>query len=56
MIYGDGELLYSAEMTGGVQPIDFYVDLTGVLELKIVFWNPSSSRYVSGLDDVGLWT
>lgn len=60
LIYGDGELLYSAEMTGGVQPIDFYVDLTGVLELKIVFRDPSgydtSYRSVSGLDDVGLWT
>lgn len=34
-IYGDGELLYSAEMHGGVKPIDFYVSLVGVLELKV---------------------
>ena len=36
-IYGDGELLYSVEMSGGLTPIDFYVDLTGVLELRVDF-------------------
>jgi len=35
-IYGDGNLLYtSPEFTGGVEPVDFEVDLTGVLTLKI---------------------
>ena len=35
-IYGDGRLLYtSPEFTGGVEPVDFEVDLTGVLRLKI---------------------
>lgn len=59
LIYGDGELLYSAKMTGGMQPIDFYVDLEGVLELKIDFnpSTPTASYYpCSALDDVGLWT
>ena len=55
-IYGDGELLYNAEVTKGVTPIDFYVDLTGVLELEISFscgyWSDSGGA----LDDVGLWT
>lgn len=59
LIYGDGELLYSAEVGKGMKPIDFYVDLTGVLELKIDF-NPSTSassyESMSALDDVGLWT
>ena len=58
-IYGDGELLYSAEITGGMTPIDFYVDLTGVLELEINC-RPASygiqSTPTSALDDVGLWT
>lgn len=59
LIYGDGELLYSAEMAGGIQPTDFYVDLTGVLELKIAFKpsTPTASYFpMSALDDVGLWT
>jgi len=35
-IWGDGKLLYtSPEMTGGVEPIEVDVDLTGVLTLKI---------------------
>ncbi len=51
-IYGDGELLYHAEMAGGIKPIDFYVDLTGILELRVEF--VSTNR--SALDDVGLWT
>ncbi len=34
-IYGDGRLLYSATMHAGIQPIDFYVDLTGVTELQV---------------------
>lgn len=54
-IYGDGELLYSAEMNKGVKPIDFYVDLTGVLELQVKFITNLSPN-PSGLDDVGLWT
>lgn len=51
-IYGDGELLYNAEVTKGVTPIDFYVDLTGVLELEIFL----SGDNGGALDDVGLWT
>lgn len=35
-VYGDGKLIYnSSVMTGGVHPIDFEIDLRGVLELKI---------------------
>jgi hypothetical protein len=35
-IYGDGELVYKSPiMTGGIHPIDFEIDLRGVLELKI---------------------
>lgn len=61
-IYGDGDLLYSAEVRGGVEPVDFQVDITGVMELRVEF-DPyyatrvfGTSRYVAELDDVGLWT
>ena len=52
LIYGDGELLYSAKMAKGIKPIDFYVDLTGVLELRVEY----DSTWQFALDDVGLWT
>lgn len=55
-IYGDGELLYTATVSGGIDPIDFRVDLTGVLELKIVFSNNTyyTDVYVA-LGSCGLW-
>lgn len=37
MIYGDDELLYKASMGPGIEPLDFNVDITGVLELEIYF-------------------
>ena len=52
LIYGDGELLYSAEMGKGMKPLDFYVDLTGVLELRVEY----DATWQFALDDVGLWT
>ena len=51
-IYGDDRLLYSAKMAGGIAPVDFHVDLTGVLELRVEY----ESSGISALDDVGLWT
>ena len=49
-IYGDGRVLYSAEMAGGMEPVYFNVDLRGVLELRVKF-DISSAR----LSEVGLW-
>lgn len=38
MVYGDGKLLYSSpEMARGVMPIDFDIDVEGVMRLKIEF-------------------
>ena len=62
-IYGDGEKLWSATLEHGTLPCDFSLDITGVLELKIVL----SGEMVKGialyhtekqctLGDVGLWT
>ena len=34
-IYGDGELLYSEDIQGGENPIDFSVDISGVKILRI---------------------
>lgn len=63
-IYGDGKLLYQAQMTQGIQPIDFYVDLTGVLKLEVNFYSGSfgggKSYYDNGCDSAigncALWT
>ena len=56
-VYGDGRLLYSATMTGGKEPIDFNIDITGVLELKIVtdstYFNVNRFAYLS---NVALYT
>ncbi len=39
-VYGDEKLIYNSPvMTGGVKPVDFDIDLTGVLELKIEIIN-----------------
>lgn len=62
-VYGDGELLYDVEYgdVTGIDPIDFNIDLTGILELRIYFFN---RRYqgiwshfdVFALGDIGFWT
>ena len=37
LVYGDGKLIYSSPvLTGGVMPIDFTVDVEGVLRMKIM--------------------
>lgn len=57
-IYGDGKLLYTAEMRGGVDPIDFNVDIRGVLELR-VNWSPATSVYgykYAAIANCGLYT
>lgn len=62
-IYGDGELLYEANMNTGIDPIDFSVDIRGVLELEVHFYasdgqglGAGSSRVGTALADCGLWT
>ena len=58
-IYGDGELLYEARMNKGVDPIDFSVDIRGILSLEIKFkssddgWDSVAGVCIS---DCGLWT
>lgn len=61
-VYGDGELIYHLRNEGitGMKPVEFEVDLTGVLELRVYFFN---RRYAGIMDysdifalgDVGLW-
>lgn len=61
-IYGDGELLYTATVRGGKNPIDpisFKVDITGVLELKVELAQEMFSLGSEGyglLGDCGLWS
>jgi hypothetical protein len=56
-IYGDGKLLYDATVATGVEPLDFDINLTGVLEMKIVFNNFNiNSGYNAGIGNCGLYT
>ena len=56
-VYGDGRLLYSAQMCGGIDPIDFTVDLSGVLELKIEFTVFQGMGFgEAAISNCGLWT
>lgn len=61
-IYGDGELLYSCEFRAGetgIDPVSFDVNLTGVLEMQVVFAGGGmyNNEYTPlALGDVGLWT
>lgn len=54
IIYGDDKVLYSSdEIRNGVLPIKFDVDLTGVIELKIVANTNCNKMF--GIADVGLY-
>ena len=62
-IYGDGELIYSCPFEQGetgIDPINFDIDLTGILKLEIVFDGfeaPMSNwKHVLALGNIGLWT
>lgn len=46
-VYGDGKLLYtSPQLTGGVMPADFDIDVTGVLNLTIESENSSPTLQI----------
>ena len=49
-IFGDGRLLYSANMSGGKEPISFDIDLSGVSDFEIRLVNQwgSLSTYNGG--------
>ncbi len=59
-IYGDDELLYSAETYAGIYPIHFDVNVTGIIELKIQTYTAASSNSFPdehyGLANVKLYT
>lgn len=61
-IYADGELVYEygfAKGDTGIKPVNFDIDLTGVLELEVSFGDGGDSYGLSAclaLGDVGLWT
>lgn len=57
VISGDGRELWRGTVGGGIEPIPFDIDITGVLELTLEY--PNSSIYNSPethLGDVALWT
>ena len=58
-IYGDGELIYDGTFKSGdtgIEPVDFNINLTGVLKLEIVFDGGNYWGDYLALGDVGLWT
>ena len=59
-IYGDGELLYTDSVSGGIDPIPFKVDMTGVLEMKIVLngtrENTTNNRIYAGIGEPTLYS
>ena len=57
-VYADGDVVYRAEMTSGVSPIDFNIDLTGVMQMRIEVSHSSMNageRRIA-LGNCGLWT
>lgn len=56
-IYGDDKLIYtSPTITGGVLPVDFNVDVTGVIKLKIKFLGTSAGEETRfGIVNAGLY-
>lgn len=54
-IFGDGRLLYSNKMRGGIEPIPFDIDITGVSDFEISFVDDwGSSRGYARLANVEL--
>ena len=48
-IYGDGKLLYSGVMKPGLEPIELNIDISGVSDLKIVYWGGGTTGSYSGI-------
>lgn len=57
VIWGDGRELWRGSVTAGFDPINFDIDVTGVLELKLEY-PTGGNGYIGGtcLGDVALWT
>lgn len=53
-IYADDEKIWEGKVGGGIDPINISVDVTGVLELKIMMGGSSPSYTAIG--ELGLWT
>lgn len=55
VIYGDGEELYSASLSGGSDNSEFDIDLTGVLKLKVVIDQDfGGTAYRGGSEYIGI--
>lgn len=61
-IYGDGKLLFVHQIernTTGITPVNFNVDLTGVLELRVAFASHDNTAHggpLTSLGDVALYS
>jgi tetratricopeptide (TPR) repeat protein len=52
-IIGDGNLLYSAQVSGGDEPISFNVDISNIEEFSIFYTWMASATYTSGFTAIG---
>lgn len=52
-VIGDGNLLYSAQVSGGDEPISFNVDISNIEELSIFYTWMASATYTSGFTAIG---
>lgn len=53
-IYADDEKIWEGKVGGGIDPINISVDVTGVLELKIMMGGSCPS--CTAIGELGLWT
>lgn len=54
-VYADGELVYNASMEPGIMPVEFDIDLTGVLQLRIKVKGGDGYQEYAALGNCGLW-
>lgn len=55
IVYGDDKLLYREKITGGMEPIEFDIDLTGITEIQVVFKSSTGYNFPAALGNVGLY-
>lgn len=47
--------LYRGKITGGMEPIEFDIDLTGITEIQVVFKSLTGYKFPAALGNIGLY-